>query len=194
MQVETFEVTEIGQEGEIQDCEQVKKLVEELGLEGQKSFFEEGVKEVFPYRKMTAQEMLVYGTLCPEKTDLEKYREHVIPLRVLQVASHALQTGLIKKIQVWYPNSSDIKDPVLVGMENPDSWSNKGWFLLARWGEVLEAFPILCEQAKKVLLNMAKASARKVESEIASATSGLEEKVNAAFDNGKRIQFSFYES
>ena len=68
MLVETFEVqeaTECSQEG----IETIQKFVEEMGLEGQERYFRRDA-DPCPYRKITAQEKIVYQTLCSKETTI----------------------------------------------------------------------------------------------------------------------------
>ncbi len=146
MLVETFEVTELNIEEKVksEEFEQTKELVSQLGLVGQEQFLNNEVKEVFPYRKMLKQEDLVYKALCPQRTELANYADSIIPLRVLQIAAHAQQLGL-KKLMVWHSESSDTKDPMLIGEMKGSN------FILARWGEVLLPFEELLLKAKSLL-------------------------------------------
>lgn len=147
MQVQTFECEETQAETPELSAEAMS-LIEELELEGQQSL---NVKsgERFPYRQMDAEEAFVYGLLCPEHVEMRKYRQGPIPLRVLQVASHA--KTMFDRIEIWHKVSPSVKDPVLVGMKrNPvETWRNDP-FILARWGDVLEEWPALLKSAIQV--------------------------------------------
>lgn len=150
MQVETFECTETAAEP-IETSQEAIALIEALGLEGQKSIIgtadETSLTTRSPYRKMTADELFVYRQLCPEVVDLSKYDGAPIPVRVLQVAAHAKECGLFKKLVVWDKASALVHDPVLVGVpHSAQDWS-RGEFILARWGEHLETFSTMLRQA-----------------------------------------------
>jgi hypothetical protein len=152
MQVETFECTETAHEP-IEACQEAVGLMEELGLEGQKELVTKCEKSGFdqrcPYREMTATEAYVYRVLCPEVTPLKTYKRSPIPLRVLQVAAHANSLGIFKELRVWDRASPAVKDPVLVGViTHPQyDWMDNKFFILARWGEELEAFAVLAKRA-----------------------------------------------
>lgn len=156
MQVETFEVTEQTDSGQspAEICEEQIKLIEELGLEGQESLIrkpetKDEAASICPYRQMTAEEVGVYRQLCPEKTSIEKFAGHAIPLRVLQVAAHAKSLGIFTDLEVWHAKgASETKDPVLVAKRARDQF-NSDLFLLARWGEELEPFAKLKPKAVK---------------------------------------------
>lgn len=154
MKVETFEVTEIGVEGPIDNFEDCKALTEKLELKGQSKFFNSEKAEIVPYRKMTSQEALVYGKLLAKQTPLKTYEDGLIPLRVLQIASHALEIGICDEIEVWHAPNADIKDPVLVGKKKSgkNSWEYER-YMLARWGEVLLPFSELCTMAREVIVS-----------------------------------------
>lgn len=144
MAVETYEIEEVAEELP-QESEEASRLVAALGLSGQEEMrkaAEEGDAERIPYRKMTEQEVAVFGTLCPAQTPVEQYSEGPIPLRVLQVIAHA--KGLFDSLEVWHPKGID-RDPVLVGVKG-NTWSGTK-YILARWGEELDEWPALLKRA-----------------------------------------------
>ncbi len=151
MQVETYECSETAAEP-IEACEEAVRLMEELGLEGQKVLVQAKAEgqpaRRVPYREMTADEIFAYGVLCPGKTYLKNYRLGPVPLRALQIAAHATSLGFYKQLWVWHSQEAAVPDPVLVGMA-PDaeySWRDHP-HILARWGEVLETWPVLFKRA-----------------------------------------------
>lgn len=157
MQVETFECTETMSEPAEASSEALE-LIEALGLEGQKKLCIKTPHQLdsrCPYREITADEFFVYATLCPERTPLNRYSASPVPLRVLQLAAHANQIDFIKRLEVWDRVSVQIKDPVLVGWTNQHDWyrsvgSDNRCYILARWGEELETFPVLVKRAMQV--------------------------------------------
>jgi hypothetical protein len=177
--VETFEQTEEAASGvkEEDRNEEALALIEKLGLEGQQQMIkkkETGVVLRCPYRQMNVTELRVYEALYPQKTTIARYNQGMIPLRVLQVAAHAKSLECFKEIQIWGEKSVP-KDPILVGlMQNPErSWS-EDVFILARWGNALEAFEVLRERARKTLAAQYKAQCEKTQSECAKILSCLE--------------------
>ncbi len=52
-------------------------------------------------------------------------------------------------MEVWDKTADVIKDPVLVGVvvDGQYEWNVKHYFILARWGEVLETFSTILKQA-----------------------------------------------
>jgi len=161
MEVETHEVTEMNEAGEIEVDEEAVKLIDELGLAGQKRLIEPEKEDAdlsesrCPYRKMTSEEYFVFDNLFKSKTGLIEYDDESIPLRVLQIASHA--TRFFQHIEIWHKPSADVKDPLLVGVDwkDNDTWQKK-YYTLARWGEALEAFPVLAQKAAQQILNSMK--------------------------------------
>lgn len=190
MEVETFEVTEVGIEGKIDNFEECKELVDKLNLKGQKDFLNIDKKEVIPYRKMTAQEQIVYGALCQERTKLPKYGEGPIPLRVLQVASHVKELDFCDKIMVWHKANADVKDPILVGLKG-NQYSGEQ-FMLARWGEALKPFKTLMEDAKKVLVTEMKAKLSAIKVEVMQDEASIEAIVENCIAQGKTVSASYY--
>lgn len=160
MQVETYEVTEMTTEGrdsfEIEA--EAQALIEEMGLDGQKSLLRQtdpdvGTKERIPYRLMTNEERGVYKALYPETATMDQYAAGPIPLRVLQVGAHAVK--LFDKVEVWFPSTSD-PDPLLVGCVEA------GDYLLARWGDALAPFEDLKDRAIKAVSDDWVANAQQV--------------------------------
>ena len=154
MQIETFELQEVTDQGVEQSAEAVA-ICEKLGLSGQLERGKDASGTRFSYRKMTALEGRVYGVLCPRKTEIAKYSDEPIPLRVLQVAAHGRE--MFDTLEIWHPDNADIKDPVLVGIKDPvlvgikgTSWSGER-YILARWGEVLDSLDVLKSMAAKIV-------------------------------------------
>lgn len=167
MPVETFECEETATE-EIEESTEARELIERLGLDGQKQLNSPDQKGRFPYRLMTAEEEFVYRIICPKETKLGAYADSPIPLRVLQVASHANE--LFDKIVVWHRASPAIKDPVLVGYKkNPTrSWHDGDLFILARWGEILEEWPMLLKTAMAAWRESYRGQLVEIKSQVAS--------------------------
>jgi hypothetical protein len=149
MQVETYECSETAAEP-IEACEEAVQI--DLGLDGQKSLVKPGEDAQparCPYRAMTKEEEFVFGVLCPTQTNLKRYEAGPIPLRVLQVAAHAISLDIYKDLQVWHVGERPDPDPVLVGIvADPQyTYSIKARHLLARWSDELESWPVLVKRA-----------------------------------------------
>jgi hypothetical protein len=147
MKVETYELDEVNTEHP--ECtDESLKLMEQMGLKGQLELVKQpepdATAKSFPHRKMTKDEHTVYSILCPGRTALDRYSDTQVPLRVLQVA--ALAKDHFKNLIVLHPQTV-AKDPVLIGCES--EWNSSTWFILARWGEELDAWPLLIEKATK---------------------------------------------
>lgn len=148
MLVETYEATEMNGV-EVEDKEECARLAQELGLSGQVSLINDDFGEICPYRKMTKEEAFVYGTILTGKCDVNDYKDGPIPLRVLQVYQHAKSLDMFHAFKVWYAESYEIKDPVLVARVGESMYNDRSFYLLARWGEVLEPLSVLKEFAVK---------------------------------------------
>lgn len=148
MKIETYEVepaeTEI--EGLANDSE-ARAICESLGLTGQLSLSDNETETTFPYRRMTAIEQRVFEIHCPIKTELAKYKSDPIPVRVLQVAQHAMSCGVCKEFYVWHPKDARL-DPILTG-HTQNIYSGE-IYLLARWGAVWKEFDQLLAEAKTI--------------------------------------------
>lgn len=178
MLVETYEIEETQSEAATlaADSESIE-LIERLNLIGQLGLTDTKTATRFPYRKMTKREADVYGVLCPRRARLESYSDGIIPVRVLQVAAHANETGFLKSMEVWFPENADIKDPVLVGMreaKNEHGWNDTERYILARWGEVLEDLSTLAIEATKLVRSKLKAKLQSVRREVEFDLAALE--------------------
>jgi len=132
-------------------CEAANSMIEELGLTGQQSLISPDQSDTrCPYRQWHAIEAEVYGLLCPSVDKVEDYDADVIPLRVLQVLSHAKSLGIYCEFRVLHAANPSVKDPVLVGVPEGQTWQNTKWHILARWGAELDEFPVLMEKASKL--------------------------------------------
>ena len=116
-------------------------LIESLGLSGQAELYkpnDKGQLQVHPYREISAEELVVFGTMFPEKCCVTKFRQSPIPLRVLQIIEHvrSLSDPDMAYLEVWAPKPGKV-DPILVARK---SYYQSPIFLLARWGSALESF------------------------------------------------------
>lgn len=163
MQVETYECQETMSEP-LEASEEAIKIIEELELSGQQTLIaeKETVKTRCPYRKMRPDERFVYTRLCPTKTDARSYSSSPVPLRALQILHHALSLDFFKKVEVWSAEG-EIKDPVLVAYEKKETWrSDNQPYILARWAEELDAWPILVSKAKAIWAEKAKVALARI--------------------------------
>jgi hypothetical protein len=151
MQVESFECTETIEE-QYEQNEEANTLIEQLGLEGQKTLLcpsndENPVR--CPYPEATKEQRWVFEQICPNKIKLKDYKRTTIPLRVLQIAAHANSLDIFKEIVVWDKEDSQLKDPVLIGLGGDSTW-NPTIYLLARWGDELESWNTLLNKAAEI--------------------------------------------
>lgn len=194
MLVETFECEETKDETP-EMSEAAIAIIESMGLSGQARLVgrtSDGLGDEMnkparcPYRKMTAEEAFVYGTLCPAKTKLRDFGEGPIPLRVLQVAAHANGLGMFDELVVWHVAGPAVKDPVLVGMKKhpTNTWTHEP-FILARWGDVLDEYPAMLKAAMARWRENMKATLAEIRGEVTRDegtidTVSLEQMVGAA--------------
>lgn len=170
MNVETFETTV---EKHPEACEEAKRIIEEMGLAGQQSTVgETGAR--LPYRQLRADEHIVYRELLPCIEDVKAYQADSIPLRVLQVLAHAQTLGIFEGYRVWHAGNPAMKDPVLVGYMQKEAWNTEKHYILARWGDELEEFPILLRRAAEIRMARAKEEVRKIIARAQAALTGLD--------------------
>lgn len=148
MEVERFECQETIAEP-IEASEEAIGIIRDLGLEGQERLVNPPTQEQpetrVPYRQIRADEAFVYQLLCPRQTKLKEFSACSIPLRVLQIAAHASTLDLFKSLWVWSAEG-EVKDPVLIA-QTEETATGGDRYILARWGEVLDAWPILAGKA-----------------------------------------------
>lgn len=179
MNVETYEVNEIKTDC-TDDKTELIALSEKLGLSGQKKLLNGDPTSTFPYRKMTQEEDRVYSVMLTGKCSLNQFEESVIPLRVLQIASHAEQFPETRHMKVWYSPSQP--DPILVGMQSEYSGPT---FILARWGDVLDSFHIVKQKALAKLIVKAKNEIAEKVQKVKAFESGIEERCAAYLDGSE---------
>lgn len=173
MEIQTYEIEETvgGTTPEVEA--EALALIESLGLDGQKALVRPGAtagaKERFQYPVMTAHEMAVYRAVFPERTKIEQYSSGIIPVRVLQVASHA--KGFCNWVEVWHKDWK-APDPLLVGVVGQNDYSVKQRFLLARWGDALRDFSEMVTEARSIIRTETKA---KCEEKFRDAKRSLED-------------------
>jgi hypothetical protein len=162
MQVETFEQEEVASLS-VEASEEAITLMEKFNLVGQLSLCNTETRTLCPYKQLKDEEFLVYKTLCPRTSDLKDFRASTIPLRVLQIISHAKELGIFKIFRVCSAEG-DEKDPVLV------AWKENVYegvpFILARWGEELDAWPELVKKAENLLRKKCKSKSIEMLSKI----------------------------
>ena len=191
MQVETFELVETDNITGQPECEaEAMELIEMLGLEGQKKLFgkkeDTGEAVRCPYRVMSANERFVYENLLPVKTHLQKYESGCIPLRVLQVASHA--KDIFPFLEVWH--TADKRDPVLTGRK--EKYGNE-YFILARWDDVLEPFAKLEARAVKLFREAYKSKIKEIQAKVTAAIVVIDTVADSVLAKGEKSLPTFYE-
>ena len=148
------------------DCEGGLALVNKLGLTKQSEFYKAD-RPMVPWVEATPEQVFVFRECCPIEEKLADYHAGPIPVRVLEVAEKAQESGFFtdkRGLCVWRPESlSDIRrDPVLVGYRAGRTEWPPVCFILARWGDVLEEWPALLKKA----LASAGAKIRRVRAEL----------------------------
>jgi hypothetical protein len=172
MLVETYEVEETTSDAAVMAADsEAAEIIAKLELTGQQKLLNPDTVTRFPYRKMTKQEGLVYGVLCPVRSKLCDYADGIIPIRVLQVAAHVIELGFCQRVEVWHPESADIKDPVLVGINGPE-YGDREIYILARWGAELPPFSELLQIATDMWKQKRRAALGVIKSRVEAELSG----------------------
>jgi hypothetical protein len=190
MQVETFECQETAAEP-IEAAEEAIAIIEQLGLSGQKSLISAGDKLATrcPYRQMRRDEDFAYGVLCPEKTRLCDYDASPVPLRVLQIAAHAQSLEMFTDLRVWHAKETAEKDPVLVGVaKHPTRSWDSTTYILARWGEELESWPVLLRRALDKKREQITEAYRAIEAKVRNARAAEEMTADELIEKGPDYQ------
>lgn len=179
--------------------EEYKKIIDDLGLQGQKDLIADAGGRIIPFPKLSQEELMVWEQIAPRKIELSKFKETIIPYEIAQIISlckankyfefpeitkehtDAMEEGeTVQKgfIQVWYEAPQEI-DPLLVGIlstQRKCSWGlssgDNTYYLLARWGHSLKDFFTLSKIAKDRWISREKVEA---ESQLREAKRKLED-------------------
>jgi hypothetical protein len=150
MEIETFEIEDASSEAsQMANDATALELIEQLGLDGQKKLSNKDTLTRVAYQEMTREEFFVYKALFTKTSTIRDYSAGVIPVRVLQVAAHAMNSKMFLKLEVWYPETARVDDPVLAGFIGPNEYTGQ-WYKLARWGKALLPFDKLMAEALEV--------------------------------------------
>ena len=175
MLVETYETPEVDENGTVECEAEALELIESLDLDGQRALTKQGEDGELirvPYPKMSKEQKVVLKALFPKSTELPKYSDQAIPLRVLQVAAHA--KDLFDCLLVWHPENADEKDPYLIGRNGTEYGSNE-LYMLARWGDELKPWGEMVDKAANIIRGSRLMCLRKALSETKSAIEATEE-------------------
>jgi hypothetical protein len=145
MLVETFYDEEVAVVRD-EERELMIEQCEKMGLQEQVELLKND-RPINPYREINAEEMFVYGVHFPNFVAIQNYKS-VIPLRVLQISSHYLSVYPDRKVYFMCPEKGKV-DPIVIGGRY--LWLESGVHILCRFGEALEEFSVLREQAIKKL-------------------------------------------
>lgn len=209
MRVETYETDTIDEDtlaSEITSPEALA-LIDTLGLSGQKKLTEtvqaggeEVVKRV-PYRSITLEESRIFNVILPKHVALRAYKDAPMPLRVLQVAAHAVE--FFDDVEVWCPADPKLPDPLLIGWKNVTRHSDTlitrkaeaQCFILARWGDVLEPLDELRVKAARMLTARVKSRLASAKGTLEKFSERLETTVDAfLLGEGESHEHSFWAS
>jgi nitrogen fixation-related uncharacterized protein len=182
MLVETFEIEDAKSEASAMATDAAAlELIEKLGLAGQRSLCNSVTVTRAQFRAMEREEALVWRTLCDQTHSLETYSDEAIPLRVLEVAARAKESGMFLRLEVWAPSVARIDDPLLVGVtEQLDPrYRDAPWmkivrfYLLARWGRSLGKYEDLKKQAIDMLRDRRATALAKAKVQVDAALASL---------------------
>lgn len=188
MKIETYEIEPPSSEiGQLAADGEARMICEKLGLRGQLALADNESQTPFPYRRMSLIEQRVFEYHCPVKTPLNDYRSDAIPVRVLQVASHALDCNVLKRIEIWHPKEAKL-DPVLVGIGGEYGMEP---FLLARWGAVWKEFAVLLDEAKRGWVDLRRARLERAVRETQKELDNVEQ-IAVEYFSGEHVETSVY--
>lgn len=193
MQVETYEIEDQKHSDASTmalDAE-AAELVEKLGLSGQKSLQNPETLTRCPYPVADADDAVLFKALNPEHCKPEDYSLDPIPVRVLQVLSHAKDLNFFTDFQIWYPKSARVQDPVLVAFRSwtppGRQWATVDTYILARWGKMLRDTNELRKEAVEKLRVTVQSKLCEMEAELESA-----KRIAAKTPDLKWLAGSFY--
>ncbi len=170
--------------------EWTSKIVE-LNLEGQMKLTANSDKaSASPYTFINEQMKLVFETICPTKSVVEKYDKSVIPIDVLSHVALCKQEQYFHKLEIWFDNKSP--DPILVGYITKEY--NSPLHLIARWGDEIVPYEQLVEKAINRYTQAFKLAVMETKAKCESALSGADVHIRQLFAGQKgtwEIQPSF---
>ena len=150
IQVETFSTEEISLEkSQAEITASQIKLIKSLGLGGQEGLLSSDESDLLAYPGVTDEQSWIIRTICPSRISVIEYTRTLIPLRVLEIIDYCHRKIYFKEGGMYVFDKEDqrVKDPFLIGFKQPFAEA----VLLARWGEELEPWHVLKEQATKIL-------------------------------------------
>ncbi len=161
-----------------------EQQINSLGLEGQIKLTKNSHKDAAsPYTFMNEQMKLVFATICPTKSPVEKYDKSVIPIEVLSHIALCKQEGYFKKLEIWYDNKSP--DPIVVGYLT-DTYSSP-LHIIARWGDEVVPYEQLVEKAIHRYTQAYKLSVAQTKSECENALLNADTLVKQLFSGQKSV-------
>jgi hypothetical protein len=174
MEVEVYTV-ESEVEVHPEACERAVELIESLGLEGQAQLIgkgEKSAKQRCRFRAWTDEEMRVYTMLLPRSDPANRYMGEAMPLRVLEAFAEAQALGIFEGFEVRHAETG--KDPLLLAWM-PTEQYRATRYLIARWGDVLDSFPVLLERVGRIAIERARRSAKLIQAQAAAFLAATED-------------------
>ena len=156
IQVETFSTEEISLEkSQAEITGNQIDIIKLLGLKGQEGLISDNGCDLLAYPGVTDEQSWIIRTLCPARERVVNYTRTLIPLRVLEIIDYCNRRSYFKEggMHIFDKEDQRVKDPFLIGFKK----SHAEPVLLARWGEELEPWHVLKEQATKILAVIKKA-------------------------------------
>jgi hypothetical protein len=163
-----------------------KAKIEELELDGQKSFMGAEQKSPIPFMAMTDEMRRIYQTICPRRMTVKRYDREPIPLEALALISLAIHENYFDEIQIWSAVSGP--DPVAVGCKG-NSWDYR-FFLIAQWGSERASLDVMREQAKAKWITLAKAALSEAATKIRTSIEDIEAIATRHFNGGQAANLS----
>ena len=150
IQVETFSTEEMSLEkSQAEITGNQIDIIKLLGLKGQEGLISDNGCDLLAYPGVTDEQSWIIRTLCPKREKVIDYTRTLIPLRVLEIIDYCNRRSYFKEggMHIFDKEDQRVKDPFLIGFKKP----YREPVLLARWGEELEPWNVLKDQAIKIL-------------------------------------------
>jgi len=150
MEVELYDVLEMGVDLEKEPDLESIALITELDLKGQLTQVNDN-NERLPYQMITMEQNVIMSALFGSFQKISDYDKGPIPYRVLKEAKVAKEH--FKHLYIVFDTPAEDKDPILLGVNDEfQTWKGKeevykNSFLIARWGEALEDWGVLMKKA-----------------------------------------------
>jgi hypothetical protein len=160
----------------LEEKERYERLVEELGLSGQRIYTTNAGGTVIPFPACTTQMFESIKALFTESCEPDEFKHEVIPIRVLELIKLCRDENYFNGMKIYY--SRVIADPVLIGTKDRVN------YLVAKWGDSLMTDQEILSEGYKAKRADIERRAKEKMKEMQDTLSDLDGAVEKAMERG----------